>query len=101
MFEGSGLFLENTTPDGLPWNNTIAGVSWFKRPTREELGGYSKCRAEDLEFWLRAFLAKKKFTYCPIVVYNMNKRHGSRSMLWTGKEFEKNRKEVREYRHLQ
>jgi glycosyltransferase involved in cell wall biosynthesis len=42
--------------------NQIPYGSWFKKSLWRELGGYVKSRAEDWDFWARAFKLGKKFT---------------------------------------
>ncbi len=80
-------------PKKIPEYNSINGVSWFRRAVWRELGGYKRMRAEDWNFWVRCFEAKKKFIYFPEAVYNYNVRKDSHSRTW-GVSAEEIRKEV-------
>jgi GT2 family glycosyltransferase len=85
---------ENADPDNLKKFNSIPGVSWFKKSVWENIGGFTWDKAEDWDFWLRAYKAGYKFQYFPEVVYNFNKRKDSVSSSWVGEKFEEIKREL-------
>ena len=78
--ESNDLYGANADPSVLTSYNSIPSQSWFRKSMWEELGGYRIPAAEDWDFWLNAYLHKKKFTYFGQAVYYYNRRHDSASM---------------------
>jgi glycosyltransferase involved in cell wall biosynthesis len=81
-------------PSALTSHSSIPGCSWYRKKVWSILSGYRNVNAEDWDFLLRAYRANFKFDYFPHVVLNYNRRRGSRSSNWGGKNFDEIRKEI-------
>jgi GT2 family glycosyltransferase len=77
--ESHGIYDGGGDPADLKDRNSIPGVSWFRRSVWVDLNGFRECKAVDWEFWLRAYLAGKRFRYSPEIVYYMNVHRDSDS----------------------
>ena len=94
--EQSGLWPIAPNMEDILNANQIPSGSWFKKSVWEELGGFKYPKAEDWDFWARAYKAGKKFLHFGEPVYRHRMRKDSLSGDWVGEKFLKIRNEIRE-----
>jgi glycosyltransferase involved in cell wall biosynthesis len=93
--EQNGLAFVYSDIDSILNANQLPSGSWFKKSVWQELGGFKYPKAEDWDFWTRAWKKNKKFIHLNIPVYRHRMRKGSLSYDWTGDKFLEIREEIR------
>lgn len=90
-----GTWGDNYNYDDFLNANQIPSGSWFRKSAWEKLGGFKYPKAEDWDFWMRAWKMGLKFEYFPLPVYKHRMRKDSLSAGWTGEKFISIREDIR------
>lgn len=77
-------------------DNQIPSNCWIRKSAWEKIGGYQYEKAEDWDFWARAFKKGLKFQHSLFPVYKHRMRSDSVSGNWEGKVLDDIRKEIQE-----
>lgn len=74
-----GLACTEPLTDEIYARNQIPSGSWFRKSVWSDLSGFQYTCGEDWDFWARAHVTGKRFTYFPLPVYAHRVRHDSLS----------------------